>query len=199
MARYAYAPFKLGYCGPRNVSKLNKEVIKRFSGMDGIAYEYIKLIAEKNNLKPLDYDVVEAYWLGNNLLENISTDDLKQMFRKSYSWNTIILRRSELIPQGCKPFHNFHVLYFPSGVTGRVNINKKFCMILPAKVINEGLVELLDGEVRKINVNFEKVKKGDIVSVHYNTIVQKLDSEMLQNLNNYTTLHQDLLGMNNIQ
>ncbi|MGD0976918.1 MAG: DUF6390 family protein [Minisyncoccia bacterium] len=78
--RYAFGPNRLHLCGP----EANKEVLsyiteqspdkglvlllKQFKTM----YPYLQKIAEANKIKdPFDDKVVEAYWLGNELLENI--------------------------------------------------------------------------------------------------------------------------------
>ncbi len=79
-ASYAFAPNSLHYCGPDSQADLlgylqNKqsdqglvEIINHFETL----YPYLELIAHENNLvDPFDRRVVEAYWLGNRLLENI--------------------------------------------------------------------------------------------------------------------------------
>lgn len=78
--RYALAPNLLGYCGPADGSALLaygagtalddglRERVRQFEG----AWPYLELIAETAGIKdPLDYRIVEAYWLGNALLGDV--------------------------------------------------------------------------------------------------------------------------------
>jgi hypothetical protein len=120
-ARYAFAPNRLGYCGSDDHPALfgylldNRadqglaQLAQRFEG----AYPYLQLIARANGLNdPFDRKVVEAYWIGNTLLERVSAapffESLKARFRsrmepRSFDWMTSVL------PAGAKPHHNFHV------------------------------------------------------------------------------------------
>jgi len=84
-ARFAYAPNALGYCGPENDRALlelgahagvasdadairMRELVRRFEG----AWPYLELIAAANGMAdPLDDRVVEAYWIGNPLIEQV--------------------------------------------------------------------------------------------------------------------------------
>ena len=77
-ARYAYPPNALGYCGadePRTLLEYGAagvadgglvQAARTFEG----AWPYLELIAGANGLDdPLDPHVVEAYWVGNGLLD----------------------------------------------------------------------------------------------------------------------------------
>ncbi|WP_329060833.1 DUF6390 family protein [Streptomyces sp. NBC_01429] len=73
-ARYAYPPNELGYCGPADASALLRaeatagieRSARRFEG----AWCYLELLAESAGIPdPLDERVVEAYWIGNELLD----------------------------------------------------------------------------------------------------------------------------------
>ncbi len=119
--RYAYPPNLLGYCGPADHPSLLgylqegrtdgglTEIARRFDG----AYPYLRLIAHSNGIQdPFDSRVVEAYWVGNGLLEKVGTvpffESLASRFRprmepKSFAWLASIL------PRGARPHHNFHV------------------------------------------------------------------------------------------
>src|SRR4029079_19764899 len=81
-ARYAYGPNELGYCGPDAASELfgeatsghaDERTLRELAGQFEGAYPYLRLIAQANDLAdPLDARVVEAYWLGNGLLDRVS-------------------------------------------------------------------------------------------------------------------------------
>lgn len=79
-ARYAYPPNALGYCGPDDPAGLLRmgadgravdELARLASRFDG-AWPYLELIAGCNGIAdPLDRRVVEAYWVGNELLDRV--------------------------------------------------------------------------------------------------------------------------------
>ncbi len=92
-ARYAYPPNELGYCGPddprgllvRGTPEAAAEIARRARAFEG-AWVYLELIAASAGITdPLDARVVEAYWLGNQLLESVDStwflDELRDRFR----------------------------------------------------------------------------------------------------------------------
>lgn len=123
-SRYAFGPNRLHYCGPDQ----NKEMYDYIKdnavdpGLEGILskfktmYPYLQFIARENDIKnPIDDRVVEAYWIGNELLENVDkahfyrylVDDLelkKKLGSKTFS------RVEEKLGGGAVPHHSFHVL-----------------------------------------------------------------------------------------
>ncbi|MGQ4597670.1 DUF6390 family protein [Nocardia sp. R6R-6] len=70
-ARYAYAPNRLGYCGPPDAVALRdgsdeqvRAVARRFSG----AWPYLQVMATMTGIAdPLDRRLVESYWLGGGV------------------------------------------------------------------------------------------------------------------------------------
>lgn len=119
-AAYAYPPNALGYCGPDAGQQLLDQVsagvddpdLRRLvRGFEG-AWPYLELIAAANGVPdPLDAGVVEAYWIGNGLLERVGPrwmgDSLETRFRAraGRSWP----RLAEAVPAGARPCHAFHV------------------------------------------------------------------------------------------
>jgi hypothetical protein len=128
--RYAFAPNRLGYCGPDDAQALFAYVAegrtdrglidleRRFEG----AYPYLRLIAEANNIAdPFDRRVVEAYWIGNEFLERVDASrfyvSLGERFKprmdaRAFHWLT------GKLAHGAKPHHNFHVfdVYMRAGL-----------------------------------------------------------------------------------
>lgn len=127
-ARYAFMPNRLSFCGPNKNQDLfyysqnqHKEkkadlglslILKEFQTL----YPYLKFIASSNRIKDIfDRRVVEAYWIGNELLENISkfrlyyhlTENLK--LKKKFNKKDFE-EVSNRITLGAKPHHSFHVL-----------------------------------------------------------------------------------------
>jgi hypothetical protein len=118
--RYAYPPNSLGYCGPDDHLALleygaagivDAGLVQLARGFDG-AWPYLEIIAARNHIAdPLDARVVEAYWIGNALLDRVDMQafgaHLLDRFkgRAGRSWQQI----GESIPAGAVPHHSFHV------------------------------------------------------------------------------------------
>lgn len=119
-ARYAYPPNELGYCGPDATAQLLEQVAagaadedlrRLLRGFEG-AWPYLELIAAANGIgDPLDDRVVEAYWIGNGLLDRVGPrlmgDSLEIRFRgrAGRSWSDLVAP----VPEGAVPHHSFHV------------------------------------------------------------------------------------------
>jgi hypothetical protein len=119
-ARYAYPPNELGLCGPDASRQLLEQVSagvddpdlhRLLRGFEG-AWPYLQLIAAANAIAdPLDARVVEAYWIGNDLLDRVGMrlmgDSLESRFRERVGrpWE----RLAETVPAGAVPHHCFHV------------------------------------------------------------------------------------------
>ncbi len=83
-ARYAYPPNELGYCGPAGAGEFmgitavdaEAEVRRRAREFEG-AWHYLEVIAAAAQIDdPLDDRVVEAYWVGNELLDSLEPEAL---------------------------------------------------------------------------------------------------------------------------
>lgn len=123
-SRYAFGPNRLHYCGPdanqeilaylqEGVSDPGLEsLLKAFQTM----YPYLKHIAQANGIgDPFDERVVEAYWLGNGLLENVEMKRFWRHLRQDQKIEKRIGKKSfelvsDKIRQGAVPHHSFHVL-----------------------------------------------------------------------------------------
>jgi hypothetical protein len=119
-ARYAYPPNALGYCGADETRTLLEygaagtsdgglaELARTFEG----AWPYLTLIAASNRIAdPLDPRVVEAYWVGNGLLQQVRQDALARHLEERFarrigrSWATLL----DAVGAGAVPHHSFHV------------------------------------------------------------------------------------------
>jgi hypothetical protein len=75
-AQYAYPPNELGYCGPPGARSMLDpsavaELESRARQFEG-AWAYLELLAEEAGFPdPLDRAVVEAYWVGSDLLDSV--------------------------------------------------------------------------------------------------------------------------------
>ena len=121
-ARYAFAPNRFGYCGPDATAELigeatsggdDRAIRQLAQGFDG-AWPYLDLIARSNGIgDPLDRRVVEAYWLGSELLDRVPPDalggSLTDRFRprlRPEGWRWLAGKPAA----GAAPVHAFHVL-----------------------------------------------------------------------------------------
>jgi hypothetical protein len=120
--RYAFMPNRLRYCGGddnRTLFQYGIEnavdggldpLLRRFTG----ALPYLQLIARANGIaNAFDPRVVEAYWIGNELLDRVEVrrlyDDLRERFGKQLTGRTLELVLGKA-PAGARPHHSFHVL-----------------------------------------------------------------------------------------
>ncbi|MGI8534891.1 MAG: DUF6390 family protein [Mycobacteriales bacterium] len=75
-ARYAYPPNELGYCGPEGAGAMLDpdavaDIERRARLFEG-AWSYLELLAETLGCDdPLAIEVVEAYWVGSALLDEV--------------------------------------------------------------------------------------------------------------------------------
>jgi hypothetical protein len=123
-ARYAFAPNLYHYCGPETNGNLgvylkenlsDRKLVDYLSQFETL-YPYLVAIARANKLKdPFNEQVVEAYWVGNKLLERVTEKDVyealtsgqqltKRLPQKEWKW---LLPK---IDRGIRLHHSFHVL-----------------------------------------------------------------------------------------
>lgn len=119
-ARYAYPPNALGYCGADESRTLLEyghagasdgglaELARTFEG----AWPYLTLIAASNRIAdPLDPRVVDAYWIGNELLDRVEPAALARHVEDRFrgrigrSWERVL----DAVAAGIRPHHTFHV------------------------------------------------------------------------------------------
>lgn len=119
-SRFAFPPNELGYCGPEDHDALlgyatsglpDRGLVELARGFEG-AWPYLELIAAANSIPdPLDRRVVEAYWIGNSLLDRVTTfalgNSIEDRFRAraGAGWPHLL---GNICP-GARLSHAFHV------------------------------------------------------------------------------------------
>ena len=220
-ARFSYITNSLRFCGPEEASgqflgyiasstsaESVKESLKKFEGL----YPYLSVIAAKNKKEFTDYGVVEAYWIGNELLDNMDSEDIKSIIEKLMSRGlpkSIGHGLMKNLPDGMVPHHNFNVLYVGVGKTsGTVPTtiqNMDNCRISMGKVIGfsgDNLIVQTDilksaGGKFLLQKNETKtaaylkemlpeVKMGDYVALHWGFACMALNGIQRKNLEHYT-------------
>jgi hypothetical protein len=118
---FALMPNRLGYCGGPDQRELrdyyvagaaDAELTRLLHKFEG-AMPYLRLIAATNRVAdPFDPKVVEAYWLGNALLDRT---DLHAFYRslatrfRGRMPSPALEQVLGKVPAGARPHHNFHV------------------------------------------------------------------------------------------
>lgn len=126
-SRYAFGPNRLHFCGP----DANREIWdylndgftdfglqKLLRGFETL-YPYLDRIARSNHIPdPFDPRVVEAYWIGNELLGGVDMRTLHQYFIDDLRLkDKLSLKKFRLLEnrlgKGMLPNHNYHVINVP--------------------------------------------------------------------------------------
>lgn len=120
-SRYAYPPNALGYCGPQDSAELferaaagqdSPELRRLIRGFEG-AWPYLQLIAGAAGREdPLDPEVVEAYWIGNGLLDAVTPRLLHASMEERFRSRLGVAQWSALdaaFAEHARPHHGFHV------------------------------------------------------------------------------------------
>jgi hypothetical protein len=221
-AAYALTPCTFGFCGPKGskeilyryltTNKVSDEqvraVLKKFQAL----YPYLKLIALSNAIRdPFNAKVIEAYWIGGEILEKVKVKDLKTLILEFAKLSTarkdlkVIARM--LTQKAAKPHHSFHVFVVGS-VSGNLPYITKILdlcriswgevqkvigekIIVKTRLIKEKKGKIFLGrpelkEIERDSKLLQSVKKGNIISFHWNRAVEVLAPKDVLNLEKYT-------------
>jgi hypothetical protein len=226
-ARFSFMPNRLGYCGPEeNPAMLGylvegrsdrglEHILARFAG----AFPYYSFIAAANGIAdPLHPSVVEAYWIGNALLERVEAADLwrhlEERFHRRFPPRLLQMALAQ-VPEGARPHHNFHVMSMPVR-TGHRELQHSLetmdeCRVSWGRVVADHGDTLLverrplrwEGDrivlgppaPRSVLRRFDgrpllpDVSVGDVVAVHWGSACLRLTPGQLRHLVRYTGLH----------
>jgi hypothetical protein len=223
--RYAFMPNRLRYCGGddnRTLFEYGLErvsdgglhlLLRKFSG----ALPYLQLIARANGLRdPFDARVVEAYWIGNELLEGVEARQLYASLQERFA-SQLTGRTRELVlgkaPAGAHPHHSFHVLDVYSRVGeldatlsvldncrigwGRVLTVAGVALSVerPPLVLAAGKLALGEPRTETLLRQVEghgfvdQAQPGDWVTTHWGWACEVLDERGRRNLERYTRHH----------
>jgi hypothetical protein len=184
-------------------------------------YPYLRHIATANKIRePLDNRVVEAYWLGNKLLDNVSKKDFYNYLVDDFRLKDKLDVRSfdlvkDKIGEGALPHHSFHVLdvWRRTGKQEREHSvsNMSECLVSIGEVVSvsgpfitvktepliysNGKLAFGNPEEKKLvrqlesDYDIEQLKKGDLVSIHWSVICEKITKQQAENLRKYTNHH----------
>jgi len=218
--KYSYATNRLNYCGPENAFHAFKDFVSHptqerapgirelLSGFTGLNL-YLDLIASANRLDRFDERVIEAYWLGNELLDSISFEAFQAALSTGLVAAGLPASKANAKVAGMKSsfnaHHSFHVLHI-NFITPKVekiigNLGK--CLPLAGKVlgcqgqrltlaakrlVEEGGRFSFEPCIREVENPFvEQPKLGDLVSFHWGTAVERLSFAQAAALQKYSS------------
>jgi hypothetical protein len=224
-ARYAFMPNRLRYCGGDDNATMFQyavagvtdggltPLLRKFSG----ALPYLQLIARANGIAdPFDARVVEAYWIGSELLDTVEVrqlyDHLTERFGRQLQGRTRewVLGKA---PAGARPHHSFHVFDVHSrvGDLGHTLQTMDSCRVSWARVLRveggELVVEreplvLRAGKLALDPPRLERATRqidghgfadgatpGDWVTLHWGWACETIDEPRRRNLERYTRHH----------
>jgi hypothetical protein len=133
-ARFALSPNTLGYCGSKTanlkdcIEKGNCDHVKKEIKKFIVLWPYLKTISEITGLDPFSYEVIEAYWLGNDLLKKVKNEDYEILLKNFIEqgvpkWLVSDLKKNP--PKKFIPNHTFQVLFVGVGrASGAVPFNR---------------------------------------------------------------------------
>ncbi len=223
--RYGFMPNRLQYCGGTESDNLLayaieetidpglSPLLKQFTG----ALPYLQLIARSNGIAdPFDARVVEAYWLGNELLDGVEVrrlyDALRERFGKQLSPRMLELVAGKA-PAGAHPHHSFHVFDVHSrvGALEHSLATMDNCRISWGQVVSAAGSELIvdrqplevrDGKLALAPAQCESALRqvggkgfadsaepGDWVSLHWGWVCEVLTEHRRAALERYTLQH----------
>ncbi len=223
--RYGFMPNRLRYCGPDDNRTLFqyatenavdggvRPLLCQFSG----ATPYLQLIARANGIAdPFDERVVEAYWIGNSLLEAVEVRQLYESLAERFSGQLRGRAREWVLskaPAGALPHHSFHVLdvYRVVGDRGdsletmdncRISWGRVTAVEGPELLVQRAPVELVDGKLqlgapvelrvaRQVEARgfADEASIGDWVSIHWGWVCEPLRDDQRAMLERYTRHH----------
>jgi hydrogenase maturation factor len=223
--RYGFMPNHLGYCGGNDQDVLFEHAVTgraerglapllaKFTG----AVPYLRTIAAANGIAdPFDRRVVDAYWLGNDLLDTVEASALSRSLEERFGRQLTGRLREEVLrkpPEGARPHHLFHVLDVYRRLEakeigmaamencriswGRVRTVEPAALLVERQplVEREGRLELGPVEVERVLRTLDgqgftdNVAVGDWVSVHWGWACEVLDEARLAGLCRWSDHH----------
>ncbi len=223
--RYAFMPNHLGYCGgTQNELLLERAatgkadprltpLLAQFSG----AVPYLRSIAAANSIgDPFDHRVVEAYWLGNELLTRVEARQLHDTLEERFGRDLPPKLREQVLrkpPEGAKPFHLFHVVDVYRHLEresvgmaaiescriswGRVTVVEGPSVTVERQPLawRDGDLVLGEAQAERVTRSFDglgfaqEVAPGDWVSLHWGWVCEVLDERKLANLRRWSDRH----------
>jgi len=227
-SRYAFGPNRLHYCGPDANSEIKAYIDNgaRDPGLEAMLrgfrtmYPYLNLIAEANGIRDsFDDRVVEAYWIGNRLLNKKEKRALhshleNQGIKDKLGGRSFSLLEDK-IRHGALPHHSFHVLdiWKRTGNTEtehtlesmdscRISWGKVVAVDGPKITIESEPLLLVQGKLRlgpparrtiisalESRTDIEQLVTGNLITLHWSVPCEAVTPEQVASLRRFTLRH----------
>lgn len=129
-AKHAFPPNNLGYCGPDDRGRIQEYLHNHSDGESLVpllskfeaAYPFVQMIAKSTGKKPFDYEVTEAYWVGNSLLDYVEPAEFFEFAHQGLTTSRKMVGKKDGLKKEeaksifrelgsmAKPHHTFYVL-----------------------------------------------------------------------------------------
>jgi len=230
-ARYAYPPNQRGYCGPadhgelydyRTAGAVDAGLAQLAASFHG-PWPYLNLMAHQTGIGgPFSTPIVEAYWVGNQILDVIDTGPFGNVIEERFKprvgqrWQYM----AEALPYGF-PHHSFHVFVtYPWVGLLEESDRGEPLEILDRCRIRWGQVASVSGSTAVVNSRHLRwdgkqlylsepesesveiaatapgveppVAVGDWVSMHWGWVCERLNRRKLRNLRHYSKRQLDV-------
>lgn len=217
--RFSLPPNSLGYCGKNSATEKFKscfikgkcqgveEEIEQFI----VLHPYLKTISEITKKPKFSYQVVECFWLGNELVKKAQVSDYEILLKNFLEQGVpfwLVEELKEKKPKKFLPFHLFQVLHVGVGkASGSVPFDMETinnCMIRWGEVleIREDKLTISLNSLEKKGKSYQQIlkkeefsyhpdflkglKTSDKVAVHWQQPVKILTKEEEKNLTYWT-------------
>jgi len=227
-SRYAFGPNRLHYCGPDANAEIKAYIDNgaQDPGLEAMLrgfrtmYPYLKLIADANRIRdPFDDRVVEAYWIGNRLLETVERralhSHLEEQGLKDQLGSRSFSLLEDKIRHGALPHHSFHVLdiwkrtghlaiehTLESMDSCRISWGKVLAVDGPKITVESEPLVLLDGKLAlgapmrrtviralESRTDIEQLVPGNWITIHWGVPCEAVTAEQTAVLKKYTLRH----------
>lgn len=209
---FSRQPNYLGYCGRESAKDTFRKCLLT-GDCDDIPEEvnqfivlnpYLETIAEITHHPKLSKEVVECFWLGNDLLKQCKPEHYALLLKNLEKQGVPSFLIDEIRPKVPKPFipiHLFNIMHVGVGrASGSVPFNLEsinHCMIRWGHVVSKGQGKAIIDAVELSNANkvvpstittsydeelFPELKTGDHVAIHWNSIAKVLNEIELKKL-----------------
>lgn len=215
-AAFSRQPNSLGYCGRESAKSAFKtcliehkcEEVPNEVEQFIVLNPYLDTISQATNQPKYSKKVIEAFWLGNDLLNSIKLEHYKLLLdnlKKQGVPDFLIYQAAQNPPKRFIPIHLFNIIHIGVGkASGSVPFNLDSinqCMIRWGRIKHirqdKALIKLnsLDSTYQLIQKETEiaiepnitpNLKTGDVVTAHWGTIAKKINSRELSNLKYWT-------------
>ncbi|MBM3469304.1 MAG: hypothetical protein FJX73_00705 [Armatimonadetes bacterium] len=220
-ARFAFMPNHLGYCGDDSNATLlaymresvSDQGLRRHLNAFSGALPYLRVIAESNGIAdPFDARVVEAYWIGNGLLETVDWAFHARRLHERFSGRVRPATMELLVGKpraGARAHHAFHVfdVSFRTGLPqgdaaldlcrigwGTVNAVEPVAFTVTYRpiVLRQGRLCFGEPQTERVlramgtDQFLDEASVGDVIAFHWRWACLKLTPAQVANLERYT-------------